>query len=107
MPEPLNWLSRTNEIPAVWEELSARFGKERIDAICAGRWYELAHAVTANALGMAIDTTGLSPRKKRRMGSPMLNLMFQALPLVFMFGYAARYDEEWMANAEKHGSSDA
>jgi hypothetical protein len=94
MPEPLNWLSRTNEIPAVWEELSARFGKERIDAICAGRWYELAHAVTANALGMAIDTTCLSPRKKRRMGSPMLNLMFKALPLVFMFGYAARCDEE-------------
>lgn len=100
----LNWLQRTNEIPAIWESLAERFGADRIDAICTGKWHELGLAVMANALGLAIDTTGLSTRKKRRMGPAMLDIMFKALPLIFMFGYMARMEEERKSDGRDNGA---
>ena len=85
-----HWLQLTNEIPAAWKAIADQLGRERVDAVCSGRWYELSHAAIATALNMAIDGTGLTPRKRRRIGPAMLSLMFKVLPLVFMFGWMAR-----------------
>ena len=89
-----HWLQLTSEIPTTWTALTERFGADRIDAICTTKWHELGRAVMANALNLALDQTGLSVRKKRRVGIPMLKLMFMSVGMIFMFGYAARMDEE-------------
>jgi hypothetical protein len=85
-----NWLALTGEIEPTWTKITEELGAERVDAICAGRWYELSHATIAVALNLAIDQTGLTPRKRRRIGPAMLDIMFKVIPFVFMFGWMAR-----------------
>jgi hypothetical protein len=89
----LNWLQLTNEIQPAWDGIVETLGGDRVDAVCSGRWYELSHAAIARALNIALDETGLSPRKKKRIGTGMLNVMFMVIPFVFMFGWMARGDD--------------
>lgn len=99
-PKAPHWLTLTTEITPTWEQLKERFGGDKIDAICTGRWYELAHAAMATALNLAIDQTEATPRKRRRMGPPMLAVMFNVLPLIFMFGYVRGKEESETVNTD-------
>jgi len=97
MTDQPHWLQLTVEIQPTWTSITEQLGAERVDAICTGRWYELSHAAIATALNLAIDKTGLTPRKRKRIGPAMLGIMFKVIPMVFMFG--------WMARDERGGDA--
>jgi len=82
-----SWLQRTADVPAVIDDLMARYGTEQIESITASEQYEIAKAALALALNMGLDATGGTNRKRRRAAAPLFDKLLNALPVVFMMGY--------------------
>ena len=80
----LNWLTRTQEVPAVTQDLLARYGKE-LDSLCSGDAYGLFRATLAVGLANGLaEAFGPNSRKGRVVGPKILAHLLNAMPVAYV-----------------------
>lgn len=81
-----NWLSKVGDVQGILN----RLGKEYdIAAACSGEMYDTVQAMMALAVNQAVNETGFTPRKRKRIVSKMADWLMNGAVAVFMLGYDA------------------
>lgn len=79
-----NWMQRTVDIKTVVDQLGKKYD---IEQVCSGDVYATVKAMMALAVNQAVNETGLSPRKKKRIVLKMADWLMNGAVAVFMLGY--------------------
>lgn len=79
-----NWVQKTGDVQGILNRLGQEYD---IDSVCSGETYEVVKAMMALAANQAVNETGFTPRKKKRVISKMANWLMNGAVAVFMLGY--------------------